>query len=56
LTASAIDSRLRGEHSIGHKRKQYMRYSVSEVSLDMMKRVKKALDPNDILNPGKIFD
>ena len=38
-----------GEHGIGHKRKQYMRYSVSEVSLDLMKRLKKALDPNDIL-------
>src|SRR5208282_4262514 len=37
-----------GEHGIGHKRKQYMHYSVSEVSLDLMKRVKKALDPNDI--------
>ena len=45
-----------GEHGIGHKRKQYMRYSVSEVSLDLMKRLKKALDPNDILNPGKIFE
>ncbi len=45
-----------GEHGIGHKRKQYMRYSVSEVSLDLMKRIKKALDPNDILNPGKIFE
>jgi glycolate oxidase len=45
-----------GEHGIGHKRKQYMKYSVSDVSLDMMKHIKKALDPNGILNPGKIFD
>ena len=45
-----------GEHGIGHKRKQYMKYSVSDVSLDLMKRIKKALDPDDILNPGKIFD
>ena len=45
-----------GEHGIGHKRKQYMRYSVSETSLDLMKRVKEAFDPNRILNPGKIFE
>jgi glycolate oxidase len=45
-----------GEHGIGHKRKQYMHYSVGEVSLDLMKRIKKALDPNDILNPRKIFE
>jgi glycolate oxidase len=45
-----------GEHGIGHKRKQYVRYSVNEVSLDLMKRLKKALDPNDVLNPGKIFE
>ena len=45
-----------GEHGIGNKRKQYMKYSVSPVSLDLMKRVKKALDPNSILNPGKIFE
>jgi len=45
-----------GEHGIGHKRKAYMSYSVSDQALDLMKRVKKAFDPHNILNPGKIFD
>jgi len=44
-----------GEHGIGHKRKRYLRYSLDKASLDMMREVKKALDPNGVLNPGKIF-
>ncbi|MBW1645215.1 MAG: hypothetical protein JRJ56_02645, partial [Deltaproteobacteria bacterium] len=27
-----------------------------ENAIDLMKRVKKAFDPNNVLNPGKIFD
>ncbi|MGE5558426.1 MAG: FAD-binding oxidoreductase [Bacillota bacterium] len=45
-----------GEHGIGHKRKKYLKYSVSDASADLMKRIKKVFDPNRILNPGKIFD
>ena len=43
-----------GEHGIGHKRKGYLHYSADEVSLDLMRRVKQVMDPNGILNPGKI--
>jgi glycolate oxidase len=45
-----------GEHGIGHKRKKYMPLVVTEAYLKMVKAVKRALDPNTILNPGKIFD
>lgn len=45
-----------GEHGIGHKRKKYMRRVVSEEYINMLKAVKHALDPNNIMNPGKIFD
>ncbi len=47
---------LSGEHGIGHKRKKYMDLFVSKATLDMMRAIKNALDPNDVLNPGKIFD
>ena len=33
-----------------------MRAFVSEEYLDMCRAVKRALDPNNVLNPGKIFD
>jgi len=48
--------RISGEHGIGHKRKDYMRCVVSEEYLDALRAVKRAFDPNLILNPGKIFD
>ena len=44
-----------GEHGIGHKRRDYMDLVTSEAHLDMMRNIKHALDPNNILNPGKII-
>ncbi len=55
LTA-ALEGMISGEHGIGHKRKKYMPLVVSESYIDMMRAIKRALDPNNILNPGKIFD
>jgi len=54
--AALLGGKISGEHGIGHKRKKYMRTFVSEQYLDMCRAVKRALDPNNILNPGKIFD
>ena len=45
-----------GEHGIGHKRKDYMSLVLSKAHLDMMRAIKRALDPKNILNPGKIFN
>ena len=45
-----------GEHGIGSKRKRYMDLIAEPAELDMMRRIKRALDPNGIMNPGKIFD
>ena len=51
-----MGGRLSGEHGIGYKRKDLMERFTDPVELDMMRRIKKALDPGLILNPGKIFD
>ena len=45
-----------GEHGIGHKRKKYLSLALGEAEIGIMKKIKQAFDPNNILNPGKIFD
>ncbi|HOI54017.1 MAG TPA: FAD-linked oxidase C-terminal domain-containing protein [Phycisphaerae bacterium] len=55
LTAS-LGGRISGEHGIGHKRKKHMPLFVSAEYIDMLRAVKRALDPNGVLNPGKVFD
>ena len=55
LTAS-LGGRLSGEHGIGHKRKEHMGTFLTPATLDAMRAVKRAFDPNNILNPGKMFD
>ncbi|KYZ75002.1 FAD-binding protein [Anaerosporomusa subterranea] len=51
-----IGGKLSGEHGIGYKRKQLMQEFTPVGELNMMRAIKNALDPNLILNPGKIFD
>jgi len=45
-----------GEHGIGHKRKKYLGKALNSKTIELMKKIKLAFDPNNILNPGKIFD
>jgi len=44
-----------GEHGVGLKRKKYLRIFMNDEEIEFMMKIKKALDPNLILNPGKIF-
>lgn len=45
-----------GEHGIGYVQKSYMDIAFSEIGLNLMRKIKTVFDPNNILNPGKIFD
>jgi glycolate oxidase len=45
-----------GEHGIGLIQKPYMDIVFKEANLQLMRSIKKAFDPNNILNAGKIFD
>jgi glycolate oxidase len=44
-----------GEHGIGIMKSEFLPLALSGDSIEAMKRIKSALDPNNILNPGKIF-
>jgi glycolate oxidase len=45
-----------GEHGIGLVKKKFLSRSLSPEQIELMKGIKRAFDPNGILNPGKIFD
>lgn len=51
-----LGGRLSGEHGIGFKRKALLAEFTGQAELDAMRAIKKALDPNLILNPGKVID
>ncbi len=44
-----------GEHGIGITKKDFLPLEISADGINVMKKIKRALDPNNILNPGKIF-
>ncbi|PIP35339.1 MAG: glycolate oxidase subunit GlcD [Desulfobacterales bacterium CG07_land_8_20_14_0_80_52_14] len=46
---------LSGEHGIGITKAPYLSKEIGPEAIALMKRIKKAFDPNGILNPGKIF-
>ncbi|KAF7157724.1 hypothetical protein CNMCM6106_003577 [Aspergillus hiratsukae] len=45
-----------GEHGVGLGKKPYLKKELGPATLDVMRSIKKALDPHWLLNPGKIFD
>jgi len=45
---------LSGEHGIGISKAPFMKLAFSEAELELFRKIKKAFDPNGILNPGKM--
>jgi glycolate oxidase len=55
--AVAVDlgGTISGEHGIGYVKAPYLSMALDAATIEMMKKIKRALDPNGILNPGKMF-
>jgi len=53
--ALALGGTMSGEHGVGIAKAPYIPLEITPQTAAYMKAVKKALDPNNILNPGKIF-
>ncbi len=54
-TVVSLDGSISGEHGIGTAKAPYLNIELSDETIRVMQRVKQAFDPNNILNPGKIF-
>ena len=51
----ALGGTMSGEHGVGIMKAPYISMELASNAVDYMKTIKKALDPKNILNPGKIF-
>jgi glycolate oxidase len=54
--ALAVGGVLSGEHGIGLEKQRFLKRAMDPVALDLMIKIKGILDPNHILNPGKIWE
>ena len=55
-TALSLGGVLSGEHGIGLEKQHFLRRAMDPMAINIMKGIKGILDPNNILNPGKIWE
>ena len=53
--AVALGGTITGEHGVGTMKLPYLHLKVGEAGLDVLRSIKQAIDPNRIMNPGKMF-
>ena len=51
----AVGGTLSGEHGVGVLKRPYLEKALGTLSIEIQRKIKQALDPLNILNPGKIF-
>ncbi|MAI11608.1 MAG: hydroxyacid dehydrogenase [Rhodospirillaceae bacterium] len=51
-----MNGSISAEHGIGLLKKKELNYYAPSVKLDVLRQIKRAIDPNNIMNPGKIID
>jgi D-lactate dehydrogenase (cytochrome) len=53
--ALALEGTCTGEHGVGLHKMDFLRHEAGDGAVQMMRTIKRALDPDNIMNPGKIF-
>ena len=54
--ARALSGQVSGEHGIGYAKRAYLKESLDPAVLGLMRGVKRAFDPKNILNPHKVCE
>ena len=54
--AVELGGTLSGEHGIGYAKSPFLDLALTAPTIELMKTIKHAMDPNGILNPGKVFE
>lgn len=54
--AIRLEGVISGEHGIGLEKQKYLKRNIEPAVIEMMKGIKAILDPNNIMNPGKIWE
>lgn len=54
--AIELGGTITGEHGVGLAKKAFLPRALGEASFELLRQLKRTLDPDGILNPGKIFD
>lgn len=55
-TVQKYNGSVSAEHGVGLTKKPYLHYTRSAAEIGYMKAVKQVFDPNNVMNPGKVFD
>lgn len=53
--AIQLGGTITGEHGVGEMKSPYLEWKIGPVGIQTMKLIKQSFDPNNILNPGKVF-
>ncbi len=54
--AVALGGTISGEHGIGYAKAPFLNLALTAPTIQLMRKIKQALDPNGILNPGKVLE
>jgi glycolate oxidase len=54
--AVELGGTISGEHGVGYAKAPFFDLAVTAPTIELMKTIKRAMDPNGVLNPGKVFE
>ena len=54
--AVELGGTISGEHGVGYAKAPFLDLALTGPTIELMKTIKQAMDPNGILNPGKVFE